>query len=45
MIEVIPTGKALGAEIRGADPPRGLGPAGVRTMLDAWSQHLGRPFP
>ena len=40
MIEVIPTGKALGAEIRGADLSRGLGPADVRTMLDAWSQHL-----
>ena len=40
MIEVIPSGKALGAEIRGADLSRGLGPADVRTMLDAWSQHL-----
>ena len=40
MIEVVPTGKALGAEIRGADLSRALDPADVGAMLDAWSEHL-----
>ena len=40
MINVIPTGKALGAEIRGTDLSKPLDPNDVRTMLDAWSAHL-----
>ena len=40
MIEVVPTGKALGAEVRGADLSRALDPADVGAMLDAWSEHL-----
>ena len=40
MINVVPTGKALGAEIRGADLSKPLDPEDVRTMLDAWSEHL-----
>ena len=40
MIEVIPTGKALGAEIRGVDISRPLEPADVQSLLDAWTEHL-----
>lgn len=40
MIDVVPTGEALGAEIRGADLSRALDPADVDAMLDAWSEHL-----
>ena len=40
MIDVVPTGEALGAEIRGADLSRALDPADVGAMLDAWSEHL-----
>ncbi|MBH64217.1 MAG: hypothetical protein CL569_17590 [Alphaproteobacteria bacterium] len=40
MIEVIPTGKALGAEIRGVDLSRLLEPADVQSLLDAWTEYL-----
>lgn len=40
MIEVIPTGKLLGAEIRGVDLSQPLDGADVRAILDAWSEHL-----
>lgn len=40
MIEVIPTGKALGAEIHGADLSQALDPADAGTIMDAWSEHL-----
>ena len=40
MIEVVPTGSALGTEIRGVDLSQSLEPAGVGVMLDAWSEHL-----
>ncbi len=40
MIKVVPTGKALGAEIHDADLSKSLDPEDVRTMLDAWSEHL-----
>ena len=40
MIEVVPTGSALGTEISGVDLSQPLEPAGVGVMLDAWSEHL-----
>ena len=40
MIEVVPTGEALGAEIRGIDLSTSLDPSDVGMMLDAWSEHL-----
>jgi taurine dioxygenase len=40
MIEVRPTGKALGAEIRGVDLSRPLNPSDIQAVLEAWSEHL-----
>ncbi len=40
MIEVVPTGKALGAEIRGADLSCPLDSSDIHAVLDAWFQHL-----
>ena len=40
MIEIIPTGKALGAEVRGVDLSRPLNPSNIQAVLDAWSGHL-----
>lgn len=40
MINVIPSGRSLGAEIWGMDLSRTLEPADVQKMLVAWSAHL-----
>jgi taurine dioxygenase len=37
-IEVIPTGRALGAEVRGIDL-KGLGEAAFARLMQAWHQH------
>ena len=39
-VEVIPSGDALGAEVRGVDVASGLSDAEVAAIKDAWRQHL-----
>ncbi|MEE8445488.1 MAG: TauD/TfdA family dioxygenase [Alphaproteobacteria bacterium] len=39
-IEVIPTGAALGAEVRGVDLARDMDAAALSVINDAWDQHL-----
>jgi taurine dioxygenase len=40
MMEVIPTGAALGAEVRGVDLSRPLDAATVSAVMEAWRAHL-----
>lgn len=39
-IKVIPSGKALGADVTGVDLSKDLDDASFKAILDAWSQHL-----
>ena len=39
-VSVIPTGKALGADIRGVNLAEDSDPANFNAILDAWSKHL-----
>lgn len=39
-VSVVPTGKALGADIRGVDLADDLDAASFKKILDAWSDHL-----
>ena len=39
-ISVVPSGKALAADIRGADLSSKLDDASLKVILDAWSEHL-----
>ena len=39
-IEVIPTGAALGAQVRGVDLSKPLGEAVRRLLREAWAEHL-----
>ncbi len=39
-VEVVPTGFAVGAEIRGVDARRPLPPAAGEALREAWKQHL-----
>ncbi|MCY4230697.1 MAG: TauD/TfdA family dioxygenase [Alphaproteobacteria bacterium] len=39
-IEVVPTGFALGAEIRGIDARKPVPPETAKTLREAWKQHL-----
>ena len=39
-IEVVPSGDALGAEIRGLDIAAGVGPSEIEQIKTAWSDHL-----
>jgi len=39
-IEILPTGFAVGAEIRGVDARRPLPPATAEALREAWKQHL-----
>jgi taurine dioxygenase len=40
VINVIPTGKALGADIKGVDLSEPLDATTLKSVIDAWSQHL-----
>ncbi|MES2364158.1 MAG: TauD/TfdA family dioxygenase [Pseudomonadota bacterium] len=44
-IQVIPSGKALGADIRGIDLAQPLSAAQITTVREAWRQHLVLRFP
>lgn len=44
-IQVIPSGKALGADIRGIDLAQPLSEAQITTIREAWLQHLVLRFP
>ncbi len=39
-VSVIPTGKALGADIRGVNLAENIDAANFKALLDAWSKHL-----
>ena len=39
-IEIIPTGKAVGAEIRGVDLSQTLSKGVVEKLTNAWAEHL-----
>ena len=39
-LSVVPSGKALGADIAGVDLAKDLDDATFKTILDAWSKHL-----